>query len=243
MIDITRQSPNHSPRTNPVLGLVVHATGGGWRSALFWLTTRISRVSAHYLIRADGYTWQLVPEDRAAWHAGRSAWPGLPQVNGSLNDCTVGIEMENRNTGRDPYPAVQVEAAIALSHAIVARYGIARQNLVRHLDISPGRKTDPAGLDWAMFVAAVYGTVPLPPLVPPPPPTPAIVTYRAVAYAFIRAAPTTASNRIGSVQKLAPVNVLRIVAGKRLSNRLGTSDQWAERAEGGYVWLPQLEAL
>ena len=50
-----------------------------------------------------------------------------------------------------------VAAAVALARHLVATYQIPRGNLVRHLDISPGRKTDPAGIDWASFVRAVYG--------------------------------------------------------------------------------------
>lgn len=157
-------SPNYTPRgLHRVQALVMHSTVGSWDSALGWLRNPKARASAHYLVSKTGRIAQLVQEGNAAWHAGRSQWRGLEvwsTVKGvatpSLNLVSVGIELENRNDGRDPYPEPQYQAALWLAREIVARHRIERVNLVRHLDISPGRKTDPRGFAWERFTAEVY---------------------------------------------------------------------------------------
>jgi len=157
-------SPNHAPRgLHKVRALVMHATVGEWGSALGWMCNPKTKVSAHYLVGRDGRIAQLVPESQTARHAGVSQWRGLEvwsTVKGvrrpSLNLVSVGIELVNRNDGRDPYSPAQVAAAIELARAIIARHGIEKANLVRHADISPGRKTDPRGLNWMDFVERVY---------------------------------------------------------------------------------------
>jgi N-acetyl-anhydromuramyl-L-alanine amidase AmpD len=151
-IDLSHSSPNHSPRHGrPITMLVLHATAGPYLSALAWLTSPASKVSAHYLFRKDGHCDQLVADDQAAWHAGRAAWHGET----AINEVSLGIELENANNGRDPYPPAQYAALLDLASAKIAEYHISLDNVVRHLDIAvpKGRKTDPAGFPWAKFKA------------------------------------------------------------------------------------------
>jgi N-acetylmuramoyl-L-alanine amidase len=153
-IDTSHHSPNHEPRNARVSMLVIHATVGSYESSLSWLCSPVSKASTHYLIRKDGYIAQLVADHRAAWHAGRSAWHG--QID--LNECSIGVELENANTGRDPYPPAQLAAAHWLCQSLIATYNIERADVVRHLDIAipRGRKSDPAGLPWPDFADSLY---------------------------------------------------------------------------------------
>lgn len=150
-------------RSKPVRCLVMHATAGRSPSDLDWLRQGGSSaypVSAHYYIRRNGQILQLVKEEDTAWHAGASRWVIDGNQESGLNKWSVGIELSNDNTGRDPYPREQVASAIAIARDIVTRHDIPRAQLVRHLDISPGRKTDPAGFPWLYFLEEVYrGTV------------------------------------------------------------------------------------
>lgn len=132
-------------------------------------------VSIHYYIDKAGTISQMVPDNNIAWHAGLSTWPvDGRQISPSCNPISVGIELENFNTGRDPYPPAQYAAALELTRYLVAKYNVPRRQLVRHLDIAPRRKTDPAGFPWERFVSEVYGQPPAPPPPapnqPPPPP-------------------------------------------------------------------------
>jgi len=70
--------------------LVVHFTAGV--SSLGWLTSPLSKASAHLLITRCGQIIQMVPFNRCAWHAGsKSVWKG--RVNCNL--FSIGFEMEN----------------------------------------------------------------------------------------------------------------------------------------------------
>lgn len=172
MINRTFNSPNHSARSgHTITMLVLHATAGTARSALAWLTNKAARVSAHYLIDKQGQVYQLVDDDRAAWHAGRSSWRGQE----AINERSIGIEIENANDGRDPYPAVQLEALVQLAKDKIQQYHIAADMVVRHADIAlpRGRKTDPAGFAWANFLRQLFPqAAPAPGGPPAPPPRP-----------------------------------------------------------------------
>ncbi|HEU5100830.1 MAG TPA: N-acetylmuramoyl-L-alanine amidase [Roseiflexaceae bacterium] len=128
-------------------------------------------VSIHYYIGKNGAISQMVDDKNIAWQAGASSWKVDGRVVKGCNPISIGIELENLNTGRDPYPAAQYNAAVELTRYLVSRYNIPRNQLVRHLDIAPRRKTDPAGFPWARFVDEVYGTGPAP---TPPPDQPAV---------------------------------------------------------------------
>lgn len=153
-IDRSHTSPNYSSRQGRAISIIVlHATVGGFRSSLNWLTTPASRVSTGYLIDKDGKIYQLVDDAHAAWHAGAARW----REETDINERSIGIELVNANTGRDPYPRVQFEAAVELTRSLITRYHIDPANVVRHLDIAipKGRKTDPAGFDWSLFRARI----------------------------------------------------------------------------------------
>ena len=53
----------------------------------------------------------MVNSEDTAWHAGQSFWNGLATVGNSLNWRSIGFELVNLNTGKDPYPEAQIAAA------------------------------------------------------------------------------------------------------------------------------------
>jgi N-acetylmuramoyl-L-alanine amidase len=161
-LDISYRSPNYGARgTHPIRMVVLHATVGSARSALAWLTNRAARVSAHYLIDKTGHVYQLVPDEYAAWHAGNALWKGET----AINECSIGIELENANNGRDPYPPTQLDALLELTRDLISRYQIAPEMITRHADVAQpaGRKSDPAGFPWAAFREALFGATPAQP--------------------------------------------------------------------------------
>lgn len=162
-INTSIQSPNHSSRNGRKISmLVLHSTAGRAESDIHELTDNNrplkDRVSAHYYILKNGVIMRLVDEDRAAWHAGVSSWGNRNSEDIQLE--SIGIELENLNNGKDPYPKEQIESAVWLSSYIAHRYNIAPQDIVRHVDIAPNRKSDPMGLDWADFKRRVVSTNP-----------------------------------------------------------------------------------
>jgi N-acetylmuramoyl-L-alanine amidase len=158
---VDRPSPNHQPRTEqPVDILVLHYTELPLRESLDILSdgARKSRVSAHYVLDLDGTAYRLVPEDRTAWHAGQSYWRGRE----ALNATSIGIEIVNLHGDTHDYPAEQIAALIELCTAILARHpGIAPRNVVGHSDIAPQRKIDPGRrFPWKSLAAAGVGLWP-----------------------------------------------------------------------------------
>jgi len=153
-------SPNFDERTEAISLLILHYTGmESGAAALERMRDPDAKVSAHYMIEEDGHIYQLVDEDKRAWHAGVSEWQG--QTN--INSASIGIEIVNgghdfRNEINELplYPDVQINAVIALSKAIVERCG--PLTLLGHSDIAPARKIDPGEhFPWQGLAAAGLG--------------------------------------------------------------------------------------
>lgn len=103
-----------------------------------------AKVSAHYLIAEDGTILRMVAEGKRAWHAGKSRWRGIEDVN----SASIGIEIVNpgHEFGYRPFLEEQIDALIPLVADITERHGITRGNVVGHSDIAPTRKQDPGEL-------------------------------------------------------------------------------------------------
>jgi N-acetylmuramoyl-L-alanine amidase len=159
---IERPSPNQAPRPAGV-GidvLVLHYTELPLEESLEVLCDkgRPLKVSAHYVLAEDGTVYRLVPEQRAAWHAGRSYWRGREALNGS----SIGIEIVNLHGDRHDYPPKQIDTLTVLCREIIARHpAIEPRNVVGHSDIAPQRKIDPGlRFPWQALAAAGIGLWP-----------------------------------------------------------------------------------
>ncbi|HET9224228.1 MAG TPA: N-acetylmuramoyl-L-alanine amidase [Roseiflexaceae bacterium] len=220
-VDLSVRSPNHSARPGQQISmLVIHATAGSARSALAWLTTPLSRVSAHYLIDKRGYIYQLVPDERMAWHAGRARWRDIT----AINQVSIGIELENANNGRDPYPPEQIDALLALATEKVKKYDITPEMVVRHCDVAvpKGRKTDPAGFPWSQFISRLFPQAPLPPSDRPPYPS----LPGSAEAALARALREAAYRQVGAAERLDWV-IAKTARDQRLGMPIGSSFDFA----------------
>lgn len=106
-------------------------------------------VSSHYLVNStgDNEIYQLVDENKRAYHAGISSW----RKDSQLNDTSIGIEIVNAGYTTDAtgfktfpeYPEKQFRKVAALVKDIADRYMIPPTNILAHSDIAPTRKQDP----------------------------------------------------------------------------------------------------
>jgi len=145
MTIIETPSPNFDERTLGISMIVLHYTGmQDAQSAIDRLRDPAAKVSAHYLVAEDGTVLRMVAEDKRAWHAGKSRWRGIADVN----SASIGIEIVNpgHELGYHPFPEEQIDALVPLVSDIKRRYGITRGNVVGHSDIAPARKKDPGEL-------------------------------------------------------------------------------------------------
>lgn len=144
-------SPNRNVRQLPVNMVVLHYTGmQSATEALERMCDPAAEVSAHYMIDEDGTVTQLVDEAERAWHAGKSYWRGITDVN----SASVGIELVNpgHEFGYRPFPKPQIDALLPLMADIRQRHQVPRGNVVGHSDIAPARKQDPGELfPWALL--------------------------------------------------------------------------------------------
>jgi N-acetylmuramoyl-L-alanine amidase len=144
LVDRLVVSPNQSERREGMRpnALVLHYTGmPTGEGALARLCDPASEVSSHYLVWENGRIDQLVPEARRAWHAGLSFWKGETD----LNSASIGVEIVNpgHDGGSPPFADAQIEAVIALSRDICARWSIPPERVLAHSDVAPLRKRDP----------------------------------------------------------------------------------------------------
>lgn len=140
------------------VGLVVlHYTATGKAASIKILSEH--NVSSHYLITDDPHpeVYQLVDENRRAWHAGVSEWYGRTDINAG----SIGIEIVNlggSGTQWAPYSKAQIDTVITLLRQIVQRHDIKPYNIVGHSDVAPQRKVDPGPLfPWKALADAGLG--------------------------------------------------------------------------------------
>lgn len=192
---IAKPSANFADQPIKPKYIIIHCIGFTQEKALTLLTQpprdlAQAAVSSHFFIPTgniateDGYPiYQLVPENRKAFHAGVSQW----QTDSNLNESAIGIEFHVPNyanalqvqagTGNldwlhfEDYDPQQVQAGISLIHALMQQYHILPEHVLGHSDVAPWRydsqgevlaaKSDPgATFPWELLASVGIGVWP-----------------------------------------------------------------------------------
>ncbi len=132
-------------------------------------------IGIHYVIERDGTVLCWLPEERAAWHAGKGVIPVEPAYTNVLNKYSIGIEMMAIGSQADMshyltaaeyaalnplfygYTDEQYDALAALVSDICGRWGIPceRDYIIGHEEYS-ANKSDPGELfDWDKLMTMV----------------------------------------------------------------------------------------
>jgi N-acetylmuramoyl-L-alanine amidase len=149
--------------------LIIHFTAEDFPRSLKVLTQ--GPVSSHYLVTErqgdmPAKIYQLVDENRRAYHAGVSSWKGATMLNAS----SIGIEIVNLGGRRGPngvglsfqdFDPQQIDRVVELVKEIVARHQIRPDRILGHSDIAPSRKNDP-GPKFPWKRLADQGLIPWP---------------------------------------------------------------------------------
>ncbi|MEE1937965.1 N-acetylmuramoyl-L-alanine amidase [Streptomyces sp. TRM 70361] len=153
-----RHNRNRAGAWGPVYGVMIHhtVTSGAKRTIQICHDgySGLPGPLCHIVITKDGVV-TMVGHGRAN-HAGlgdddvlraviaERALPADNEANTDGNRHFYGIECENLGNGRDPWPAVQLEAIERVSAAICRQHGWNERSVIGHLEWQPG-KIDPRG--------------------------------------------------------------------------------------------------
>ncbi len=121
------ESPNHSSRHGARIDtIVLHSTAAATvGGTIAWFLDPQSQVSAHYVVDKNGDIYQMVCEERCAWHAK------------ALNPTSIGIE--HVATANDRLTDAQSAASAELVRWLVATYEIPVANVLGHR-FAPGNE-------------------------------------------------------------------------------------------------------
>ena len=140
------KSANFSKKTRvlrDIKYLIIHYTGmQSARVSMKRLKNPNSKVSCHYFINRSGDIYKMIDENKVAWHAGKSRWKNIK----NLNKYSIGIEIQNKghSINYQNFPKKQISSLITLIKSLFKKYKIKKNNVLGHSDIAPLRKKDQA---------------------------------------------------------------------------------------------------
>ena len=140
--DFSQNFSNKIRSKNKIKYIILHYTGMQSEiESIDRLKNTKSKVSCHYLINRKGQITQMVNDNQVAWHAGKSQWKNLK----NLNENSIGIELVNKGHefGYQNFSSVQITNLINLCKDLKKKYVIKKENFLGHSDIAPLRKLDP----------------------------------------------------------------------------------------------------
>lgn len=164
---------NHKGPWGPVHGVMVHHTVTRGHDATVSLCRRgyeglpgplchgVICKAGHIHVVGYGRTNHAGPGDRDVFNAVKAESyatnpPAPNQANMDGNPHFYGFEAENLGDGKDPWPAVQLDAIERAAAAVCRKHGWNEKSVIGHLEWQPG-KVDPRGFTMASMRARVRG--------------------------------------------------------------------------------------
>jgi N-acetyl-anhydromuramyl-L-alanine amidase AmpD len=139
---IYRETRKHTPNITARKKILpthtlLHHTSGAYAGSVAWCMDPASRVSYHCIVSNTGKRTVLAEPTMRTWHAGISEWKGRK----NCNDFCIGVAFEGDTYTQPPSEDALMSAAEYLE-PIMSEYDIPVRNMIRHADVSPGRKND-----------------------------------------------------------------------------------------------------
>lgn len=125
--------------------IVIHYTGNDGdtdENNGKYFARNVVKASAHYFVDSDSVT-QSVPDDHVAWSVGGSKYANCNITGGGkfhkicTNTNSISIELCDDVRNGVVYPsAATIENAIELTKTLMKKYGIPKENVIRHFDVT-----------------------------------------------------------------------------------------------------------
>lgn len=140
----------HDRKGRKIDTIVIHTMQGSLAGtiATFQKAGRPVPTAAHYCIGLDGEVVQMVPDDKACWHAG----------NMEYNLRSLGIEHAGWVDDGKPPTDAMLRASAKVVAVLCKKYGIPvdRQHIIGHVEVPRATHQDPgAEWDWAAYMDLV----------------------------------------------------------------------------------------
>ena len=136
------RSPNFNIRkSRRLLFIIIHYTAiESYKKAIKHLCNPENKVSCHFLISQKGNIYNLVDENKRAWHAGDAYWKKYIDIN----SLSLGIELDySENKENNTFSKKMINSLFLLLEELKNKYSIKSNNILGHSDIAPYRKIDP----------------------------------------------------------------------------------------------------
>lgn len=145
VVDVAPDARIYDDRSVPISAILLHHTGG-FNSLKYLSEYHANPVSIQKLVpkkmpNGNAGHYQIVPDAKRAWHAGRSEFGGKED----WNNYSIGVEIENLGDGKDKYSDEQYETIAQIIAYQCALYHIPDYFVRTHREVAlpRGRKTDP----------------------------------------------------------------------------------------------------
>ncbi|MBR4973071.1 MAG: N-acetylmuramoyl-L-alanine amidase [Clostridia bacterium] len=151
-MEINKNYPCHTSnykkgRKSSIKYIVIHyvgASGSALNNVQYYGDTANIGASAHYYVghvKENGAVYQSVEDKDCAWHCGA---PNGVYYHECRNDSSIGIEIccHKDKNGTWYFDDVTIDKAVELTRFLMNKYGIAKENVIRHYDVT--HKTCPA---------------------------------------------------------------------------------------------------
>jgi N-acetyl-anhydromuramyl-L-alanine amidase AmpD len=146
-----KRTPNISAgRVIKPTHVILHHTSGAYAGSVSWCCDPVSKVSYHCILARNGKRTVLALPTQRTWHAGVSSWQGRKDAN----SFSVGMAWEG-DTYTTPLSEDALLSAVEYLLPILRENNIPLANILRHADVSPGRKDDCSPAAHAALLAAL----------------------------------------------------------------------------------------
>lgn len=137
---------NASAGSNTCQYIILHhtATGEGTIKGVL-RTLTVGKVSCHYVVDTNGDIYKIGEDKMILWHAGESVWKGKRY----MNKYAIGIEIIGPLGDKKTFTDAQRSSVRELVGYLATLHKIPAENVLRHKDVSPGRKVDIYDSFWS----------------------------------------------------------------------------------------------